>query len=931
MPLRYNQAIIDAIISHDLIKVKSLWENNYNKDVIQLHELVTNAALYGNLEIIKYLIECGVNFNVKLVRSALELAIINSSNDSLEIIKLLIKNGAAVNQAALFDKTPLYAAINSGKLEVVRLLIETKADVNLASLVDESPLCTAIKLKNLKMIELLLKNGANINTKIDGQVAIVYAVKNNNIKLAELLIKYGAKVNTVSSLDEPLIHTAMSYDRLDMIELLIKNGVGINSKIDSQELIIYAVKYNKLKVAELLINLGADVESASSDGDKLTNIAISYGHLEMLKLLVARGADIASNINNLVDGDAPIIFAVMNRQIELVKYILSHGADLNFNSHQYGVPPIALAAYAKNEKMLELLVDEGADVINALYYVEEASLSYLADTLEHIVRKKIEELRNYKETLGFNNYSEGVDVNFESILSNKAVDLIIAAVLCRRNIFDRLSGYSSGVVGDHDTVVVNKFLTLVKEKHITSKHQLPSFESSVKEIKELILQRINSEDSITDQKEQSNYNCEKQKAIKNFLSEYSSDAKFDNNLKEDFARVFLKNYDRFDQNHLAFEWINTINFNANLDVDELVKEIFMYAVACRDDLIKNGHSAEELDSVLILQISNLMQSNSDEMRSVGRDNKLIVKEGVPKKSCLAGTPRAFSELFSSYLSIMNGKGESLTHDEIQQASFSAINPILQNLLKKAPSAGLEIAYDENKVARTKKFLKHATDALATVGSDNIREILNNEVILGITSSIPIKKKHILIRNVAMLKTYPEYKDFENAVAANMQKKAENGVMFSEIDSAYLKLLYVSISDHTIRSKLYNTLTCELENLEMQVARVNIDGPETANIKRVLLDMSALQESKKYSKDTKVPTLALKNSLKIALKSSLSNYDEEIFDDAVIAPLDNITSNVDKYRVGLTALDVKQLLNQLKADFNIEVNRLSQSDRKRPGM
>ena len=48
----------------------------------------------------------------------------------LEIVKLLIENGADINKSNNDGWTPLYSAADKGHLEVVKLLIENGADIN---------------------------------------------------------------------------------------------------------------------------------------------------------------------------------------------------------------------------------------------------------------------------------------------------------------------------------------------------------------------------------------------------------------------------------------------------------------------------------------------------------------------------------------------------------------------------------------------------------------------------------------------------------------------------------------------------------------------------------------------------------------------------------------------------------------------------------
>ncbi len=90
--------------------IKSFNQNNKN-------DLLEYAAGYGNLELVKYLIENGANVNAD-ENEALRRA---AEKGNLEILKYLVENGANISDLAL-----IRAAIY-GQLEIVKYLVENGA------------------------------------------------------------------------------------------------------------------------------------------------------------------------------------------------------------------------------------------------------------------------------------------------------------------------------------------------------------------------------------------------------------------------------------------------------------------------------------------------------------------------------------------------------------------------------------------------------------------------------------------------------------------------------------------------------------------------------------------------------------------------------------------------------------------------------------
>ena len=93
------------------------------------HTVLMRAALDGNTERVKELIDHGANINQKDDdgRTALIFAVINMHSSST---KLLIKHGADVNAIANDGSTPIMIAASSGDTESVRELLKWGASLD---------------------------------------------------------------------------------------------------------------------------------------------------------------------------------------------------------------------------------------------------------------------------------------------------------------------------------------------------------------------------------------------------------------------------------------------------------------------------------------------------------------------------------------------------------------------------------------------------------------------------------------------------------------------------------------------------------------------------------------------------------------------------------------------------------------------------------
>ena len=84
----------------------------------------------------------------------------------------------------------------------------------------------------------------------------------------------------------------------------------------------------KLKIVEILVKSGANVDHQDDNGWTPLTIAILKGNLEITTLLSRNGA----NLNFLYTRNyTPMTYAIHLEKIETIKRLIDCGADVNFN------------------------------------------------------------------------------------------------------------------------------------------------------------------------------------------------------------------------------------------------------------------------------------------------------------------------------------------------------------------------------------------------------------------------------------------------------------------------------------------------------------------------------------------------------------------------------------------------------------------------
>lgn len=166
------------------------------------------AAFNGHTELVLLLIRRSATVDLEDGQGCTPLwCSINSAYESRDIIRSLVQAGAKPNRTNRFEMvgpppnlyfyTPLTLAIAKNKLGAAKVLLENGADVNQFDGNGETPLLVAVNFDNAEAVELLLKFGANPSTKNRvGDSPIDRAVDKKNTALLDLLIK--GQVNILS-------------------------------------------------------------------------------------------------------------------------------------------------------------------------------------------------------------------------------------------------------------------------------------------------------------------------------------------------------------------------------------------------------------------------------------------------------------------------------------------------------------------------------------------------------------------------------------------------------------------------------------------------------------------------------------------------------------------------------------------------------------
>jgi len=351
------------------------------------------AALNGSAAMIDTLLKAGVDPNAPILSRGETALMMASRTGKLDAIKVLFDRGAKISATETLRGTnALMWAAEQGHADVVKFLLEHGADVDAQSSIvrpirrnglgfarDGRPgepmggltaLLFAARQGSLETVRVLVAAGANVSrSAADTSSSLLVAVQNGHYDIARFLIEHGANPIQANNKNwTPLYLAVANRDALttavpppgkegalDFIKFLLDRGADPNVRVKVRSEVhqantslwlkeagatplLRAALCDDLTVVRLLIDHGADPHIRTFDNTSPLMVAAGVGWAEGFTFQYSE-----------------------EESVELVKFLLEKGAGIN-DANDDGITALHGAAYKGANKVVQLLVDRGADL-----------------------------------------------------------------------------------------------------------------------------------------------------------------------------------------------------------------------------------------------------------------------------------------------------------------------------------------------------------------------------------------------------------------------------------------------------------------------------------------------------------------------------------------------------------------------------------------
>lgn len=191
-------------------------------------------------------------------------------DEEMEHATTLVENSRLedLNRRDLNGNTPLIWAAAEGRLDLVQVLVDQGADINRANFSGENALYIASSEGHDAIVRLLLEHGANPNCKnLEEATPAHIAAANGHLAVLDVLLKHGGYMNAQDEEGDTPLHWAVREGQKKSVEYLAFHAkVDVEMRNESQETPYQlASVLEETEMVQLLLRLPANQQAAHKE------------------------------------------------------------------------------------------------------------------------------------------------------------------------------------------------------------------------------------------------------------------------------------------------------------------------------------------------------------------------------------------------------------------------------------------------------------------------------------------------------------------------------------------------------------------------------------------------------------------------------------------------------------------------------------------
>jgi len=289
------------------------------------------ACKYGYVDMVRIILYEGhVDPNTRDSQGQTGLHMTAIGKNELEIAKILLERGAAIEAKDNLAATPLAAAALFGKPELAGLLVNHGAIIDATDSHGETAFYNASLRKHYDVLAVLATRGANLDLRnVDGYSAFFKAASRLNIESMDLLTELGADTDTRDNNGCTPFARATMAKNIPLTRHLLGLGVDIDAEDgDGWTPLFSAMIHNDEKLINLLLPYGSTMGKTDNHGNTALNQASILGATLVVRHILAFSPPNSINHSRMnLFGETSLALASKHSNSPIVKILLKHGAS----------------------------------------------------------------------------------------------------------------------------------------------------------------------------------------------------------------------------------------------------------------------------------------------------------------------------------------------------------------------------------------------------------------------------------------------------------------------------------------------------------------------------------------------------------------------------------------------------------------------------
>ncbi len=206
-----------------------------------------------------------------------------SSKGHVEVLQMLLEEGADVHAQCGFYNSTLWAASHWGHVQVVQMLLDNGAEVNDQNGGRGTALHTASCRGHDQVVRILLDKGADVNSGNEARGSpLQEASLQGHDQVVKVLLNKGADINAQDDVPETPLQRASYMGRHQVVKLLLERGATVGYG----DALYKASLHDRNEIVQTLLDKRYNANPEDGYFGKALKVASSNGHDKVVHILL---------------------------------------------------------------------------------------------------------------------------------------------------------------------------------------------------------------------------------------------------------------------------------------------------------------------------------------------------------------------------------------------------------------------------------------------------------------------------------------------------------------------------------------------------------------------------------------------------------------------------------------------------------------------